>query len=175
MIDLRTSTLDPFYDERIERVNTTRRQLQSSSGVIEANLARFMKFDLIRGNRDSPDISRFKFSVQIDKFTEAALVLSFDFVYPLSISMGSSPDIMRITVTDPSIFISKATGKTLVGGVVSENEIPRQFVSPESSVRLEQSGKAIEVSYQASGGLTLFATFFLGISLKPLWNFKNAM
>ena len=40
---------------------------------------------------------------------------------------------------------------------------------------LEQSGGALEATYTSCGSLTLVATFFLGITLKPLWNFKNAM
>ena len=105
--------------------------------MAEADLARFMRFDLIRGADDSAPISMFEFSVKVDKLTEYELVLSFDFVHPLSISVGKSPDIMRTTVIDPNLFISKATGKTLVGGVISEIELPRQFPDTESLVKLE--------------------------------------
>ena len=82
---------------------------------------------------------------------------------------------MRTAVIDPNLFISKATGKTLIGGVIGENEIPRQFPDTESLVKLEKTGDAIEVSYQTTGSLTFFATFVIGVSLKPLWNFKNEM
>ena len=136
-IQLRTSALGPLLDVSSENSNSTVRRLQSRIGVAEADLARFMRFDLIRGADDSAPISMFEFSVKVDKLTEYELVLSFDFVHPLSISVGKSPDIMRTTVIDPNLFISKATGKTLVGGVISEIELPRQFPDTESLVKLE--------------------------------------
>ena len=87
-IQLRTSALGPLESVAPENSNSTRRRLQSRVGVAEADLARFMRFDLIRGSDDSAPISMFEFSVKVDLLTENELVLSFDFVHPLSISVG---------------------------------------------------------------------------------------
>ena len=101
----------------------------------------------MRASVDSADSSLLEFSVKIESITEVELVLYFDFVNPLSISTGSSPDVMRTTVIDPNIFVSKETGKALIGGFVSENEIPRQFENAESQALIEQNGKIIELSF----------------------------
>ena len=134
-----------------------------------------MKFDLIRGSNDSAPIEEFEFFVYVDKLTPFELQLRFEFSRPLSISIGSYSEVMRISVINPNLFISKKTGKTLVGGVIDGSTIPRQFKNQDEFNLMEQSNGALEVTYQSCGSLTLFATFLLGVSLKPLWNFKNAM
>ena len=84
-----------------------------------------MKFELIRGAEDSAPIDEFGFTVAMLSLTEFELVLKFEFSFPLSMSIGKSPEIMRTTIINPNLFTSKATGMTLIGGVVSTNELPR--------------------------------------------------
>ena len=83
---------------------------------MEADLANFIKFDLIRGSNDSAPIEEFEFYVSVEKFTPRELFLRFDFTNPLSISIGKNPDILRTMIINPDLFISKKTGKTVLKG-----------------------------------------------------------
>ena len=78
-----------------------------------------MKFELIRGAENSAPIEEFGFTVTVLSLTELEMTLQFEFNFPLSMSIGKRPEIMRTTVINPNLFASKATGITLVGGIVS--------------------------------------------------------
>ena len=90
-----------------------------------------MEFDLIRGSNDSASIASLEFFVAIEKFTPWELLLRFKFSNPLSISIGKNPDVLRITLIDPTLFISQRTGKTMDAGYEIISEIPRQYPNEE--------------------------------------------
>ena len=50
---------------------------------------------MIQGSTDSAPIEEFDFYVEMISFTEESLIYKFEFINPLSISIGSSPDIFR--------------------------------------------------------------------------------
>ena len=47
------------------------------------------------------------FDMVLDEFNEEELIIQVTFVNPLSVSIGSKPDIFNATIVDSSIFISK--------------------------------------------------------------------
>ena len=54
------------------------------------------------------------FSFLLTQFDESSMLLKVKFEKPLSVSIGSKPDIMLIKFMEPDLFISKETGKTLM-------------------------------------------------------------
>ena len=60
----RTGDLSP------QQTNGTRRRLYSLEGQLPADLAHFMKFELIRGAEDSAPVDKFSFRVVVVVLTE---------------------------------------------------------------------------------------------------------
>ena len=58
--------------------------------------------------------------------------LKAKFEKPLSVSIGSKPDIMVIRFVEPELFISKETGKTLLPDFEIKKTIPKQFPDQDS-------------------------------------------
>ena len=84
-----------------------------------------MQFQIVRGANDSAPIDEFEFFVSLKELTSWNLLLKVNFTNPLSISIGKQPDILITTIIDPRLFISRNTGKTLVGGTRIVTELPR--------------------------------------------------
>ena len=82
---------------------------------------------MIRGSIDSASIEEFDFIVELIEFTEIQLIYKFEFSNPLSISIGSVPDIFRQTILLENLFISKESGRTIAVGTVIDTPTPRQF------------------------------------------------
>ena len=61
----------------------------------QIDLQQFVKFEIIRGAEDSAPIEEFDFIVELKELSNRALVYAFTFLNPLSISIGSRPDIFR--------------------------------------------------------------------------------
>ena len=118
----------------------------------------------------------FEFFVYVEKLTTIELHLRFNFSNPLRISIGKRPDTMEITVKDTNLFVSKYTGKTMIRDALIEVDLPRQFPDDYDSLALVSNySNALEVSYTSTSTASILFTFLLGVTLKPLWHFKNAM
>ena len=86
-------------EEASEEVTELRLLEESSEGeVIEVDLSSFVKFELTRGANDSASVDDFEFYVYVLEFTPRKLLLQFEFASPLSISIGSTPDTLKISI-----------------------------------------------------------------------------
>ena len=72
-------------------------------------------------------MSKLGFDVYIRSIQDDNMMLDFIFDNPLSISIGKRPDIMNIKFVEPSLFISKETGKALPAETLISKTIPKQF------------------------------------------------
>ena len=147
-VAFRTNTLGPDI-KKVGKTFDSLRNLQSKEGIVEADLALFMEFKLIRGSIDSAPIEDFEFFVFVEAFTPWELTLRFEFSSPLSISIGKNPDILRTTVINPKLFISKNSGKTMAGGSAStiNTVMPRQYPNEAEFILIETTAETLEVSY----------------------------
>ena len=72
-----------------------------------------MKFEILRGADDSAPIEEFDFEVELIELSARAIKYIFTFANPISISIGSKPDVFRKTIIKENLFISKETGRTI--------------------------------------------------------------
>ena len=66
-VAFRTNTLGPDI-KKVGKTFDSLRNLQSKEGIVEADLALFMEFKLIRGSIDSAPIEDFEFFVFVEAF-----------------------------------------------------------------------------------------------------------
>lgn len=92
---------------------------------------------------------------------------------PLSLSIGSVPDILKMTVLNQNLFVSKTTEKTIENLSEFSLEIPRQFVSVDQKEVIEKATNSLETAAETTGALQLFLTIGVGLPLKALWIFMN--
>ena len=82
-----------------------------------------MDFRLLRGSQNSAPMEDLNFSMLLIEYSVNRLVLQSVFDQPLSVSIGSLPDILRVEIVDPSLFISAESGKTLLTESIYETPI----------------------------------------------------
>ena len=75
------------------------------------DLDSFLTFELVRGSEDSSPSDQLTFSVEVTEIRNDDLHFKIMFDNPLSISSGSSKDIMIITSQDEAFFSSMSSGR----------------------------------------------------------------
>jgi len=87
----------------------------------------------VRGSDDTSALpSKLGFTVDLTGYDETSLSLKLNFEHPLSVSIGESPDIARITFVEPGLFVSRESGKSVDSDSEAEKTVPKQFPSEES-------------------------------------------
>ena len=115
------------------------------------------------------------FTMLLVELSEKRLVLQAEFQNPLSVSIGSKPDVLKVQIVDPNLFIGKESGKTLQTDSVYEMTIPRLFNNQQTFEIVTSADEALGSVYQLSSTTTLLIALFINFSMKPLWIFKNVM
>ena len=134
-----------------------------------------MQFELIRGANDSALLEEIEFAIELSEFTARSMRLKFEFIDPLSISTGKTPDKFRATIVEPNLFISKQSGKTVKKDTEIEVEIPRQFPTEGERKIIEATGVTVEAAASTAGLSQLFISIVMAVSLKAMWNLMNVM
>ena len=94
-----TLTTDSIMPEaRLRTLNEAQKQAF-------AFLSEYMEFTLVRGSPDSAPMEDLMFTIKLIEFNSKRLVLQALFDKPLSVSIGSTPDIFRVEIIDPTIFV----------------------------------------------------------------------
>ena len=104
---------------------TEPRDLKEAQGF--ALISNFLDFSLERGSSDSAPVEDLAFTVELIEYSTKTLVLQLLFDKPLSVSIGSFADELKIKIIDPAIFVSQESGKTLDWNKVYRTPIPRLF------------------------------------------------
>ena len=82
---------------------------------------------------------------------------------------------LKASIIDPILFVSNDTGKTIAGGDVFETKVPRQYKNLAVFDIATATEDALESAYQISSLGTIIIALCIGVTLKPLWIFKNVM
>ena len=70
-------------------------------------------------------MSMLGFDVSVANVDENTMTLKFIFRNPLSVSIGKTPDIMNIRFTEPELFLSKESGKSLSSDTSISKTFPK--------------------------------------------------
>jgi len=97
------------------------------------------------------------------------------FENPLSVSIGSKADLLRISFADSSVFVSRQTGLSLDQGLVLVKQIPKQFPSISSYEIAVVAGSTVQAAANTAFLSQFGVTICLAVSLKAMWNLMHVM
>ena len=108
-------------------------------------------------------------------FAPEKVQLQFLFENPLMVSTGSKPDQMKMKIVNPTLFISKVSGKTLEPGSEYLVDIPEQFASQLQYDIMRYVGWIISMTFQTVGIYLFFMAILFVFSMKGFWMLMNIL
>lgn len=148
-----------------------------SDDEIKVNLESLIQMEVIRGDEEtSAPEEKLGFITELSDYLDQSIELKLRFEFPLSLSIGESPDTLLVTFVEPDLFVSKETGKSLNAEFNTvERQIPKQFPSEAAYALGIVAGSTVQVAANTAFLSQLGVTLCLAASLKAMWNLMHVM
>ena len=97
------------------------------------------------------------------------------FENPLSVSIGSKPDILRLEFVDTRLFASLESGLQLVEGKYAFIELPKQYTDQVEYETVQILSENVVDVAESAFWASLVIALLIRTSLKTVWNIMNVM
>lgn len=112
--------------------------------------------------------------VKFENFQDLEFRLLFE--NPLYVSFDeSSSDQIKITLTNPEVFLDPATNKALLTNPLEEREVSMPPQIPLGLVASMETAKATTETLSQGSGMILLLNVVAGVGLKQLWKAVNIL